>query len=64
MPWTRSIRVRTATGPHTVVMPPWFVEGDLGIQKFKNDPSFTDEEVGGAWRESLSDSPRSQGGVR
>ena len=26
-------------------MPPWFVEKNIGIQKFKNDPSLSDEEI-------------------
>ena len=26
-------------------MPPWYVEKDIGIQHFKNDPSLSDEEI-------------------
>ena len=26
-------------------MPPWFVEKNIGIQKFKDDPSLNDEEI-------------------
>src|SRR5438094_8488489 len=26
-------------------MPPWFIEKNIGIQKFQNDPSLTDEEI-------------------
>ena len=26
-------------------MPPWFVEKNIGIQKFKHDPSLSDEEI-------------------
>ena len=44
-PWARSIRQRVSIGPHGGVMPPWFVEKDIGIQKFKNDPSLSDEEI-------------------
>src|SRR5215467_197355 len=44
-PWAREIRLRTSMGPQAGVMPPWFVEKDLGIQKFKDDPSLTDEEI-------------------
>ena len=36
-PWARAINVRINMGPHAGVMPPWFVEKDLGIQRFKND---------------------------
>ena len=31
-----------ACGPRAGVMPPWFVEKELGIQKFKDDPSLSD----------------------
>ena len=50
-PWAREIKVRTSLGPHAGVMPPWFVEKDIGIQKFKGDPSLTDEEIAkvGQW---------------
>ncbi|MBA0087782.1 MAG: hypothetical protein HRJ53_22580, partial [Acidobacteria bacterium Pan2503] len=50
-PWARAIKLRTSLGPHAGVMPPWFVEKDIGIQKFKNDPSLTDEEIAkiGLW---------------
>jgi hypothetical protein len=44
-PWAREIRVRTSMGPQAGVMPPWFVEKDIGIQKFKDDPSLSDEEI-------------------
>ncbi|MBZ5607658.1 MAG: hypothetical protein LAP38_05330 [Acidobacteriia bacterium] len=43
-PWARAIKERTHIGPHAGVMPPFFVEKDIGIQKFKNDPSLTDQE--------------------
>jgi len=44
-PWARSIKERTTIGPHSGVMPPWFVEKNIGIQKFKGDPSLSDEEI-------------------
>jgi hypothetical protein len=44
-PWARAMKLRTSLGPHAGVMPPWFVEKDIGIQKFKNDPSLSDEEI-------------------
>src|SRR5690349_20742922 len=44
-PWARAMKERTNMGPHAGVMPPWFVEKDIGIQKFKNDPSLTDAEI-------------------
>src|SRR5215470_4843034 len=64
-PWAREIKLRTSLGPHAGVMPPWFVEKDIGMQKFKNDPSLSDEEIakigkwvnGGAPRGSPADMP-------
>jgi hypothetical protein len=44
-PWARSIKHRTGLGPHAGVMPPWFVEKDIGIQRFKDDPSLSGEEI-------------------
>src|ERR1700716_846121 len=38
-PWARAIKQRTSMGPKAGVMPPWYVEKNLGIQKFHNDPS-------------------------
>lgn len=50
-PWARAIKRRTGMGPRAGVMPPWFVEKDIGIQKFKGDPSLSDGEIAliGAW---------------
>ena len=44
-PWARSIKTRTGIGPRAGVMPPWYVEKEIGIQHFKNDPSLSDEEI-------------------
>jgi mono/diheme cytochrome c family protein len=44
-PWARAIKQRTGIGPHAGVMPPWYVEKNIGIQQFKNDPSLSDEEI-------------------
>jgi mono/diheme cytochrome c family protein len=44
-PWARSIKTRVSMGPHGGVMPPWFVEKDIGIQKFKEDPSLNEDEI-------------------
>ena len=57
-PWARAIKERTSRGPHAGVMPPWFVEKDLGIQKFKNDPSLTDEEISKVARWANNGAPR------
>src|SRR5215831_18769559 len=42
-PWARSIKQRTSIGPHRGVMPPWYIEKDIGIQQFKDDPSLSDD---------------------
>ncbi|MGQ0733169.1 MAG: c-type cytochrome [Acidobacteriota bacterium] len=44
-PWARAIKQRTGIGPRAGVMPPWYVEKNVGIQKFKDDPSLSDEEI-------------------
>ena len=44
-PWARAIKQRTGVGPHAGVMPPWYMEKNIGIQSFKNDPSLSDEEI-------------------
>jgi hypothetical protein len=44
-PWSRSIKVKTGLGPRAGVMPPWYVEKNIGIQQFHNDPSLSDEEI-------------------
>jgi hypothetical protein len=53
-PWARAIKQRTSIGPHAGVMPPWYVEKNIGIQKFHNDPSLSDEEIAkiGKWADS------------
>ena len=44
-PWARAIKTRTGIGPRAGVMPPWYVEKNVGIQHFKDDPSLSEEEV-------------------
>jgi hypothetical protein len=44
-PWARSIKQRTGIGPRAGVMPPWYVEKNIGIQQYKNDPSLSEREV-------------------
>jgi mono/diheme cytochrome c family protein len=57
-PWAKAINVRTKIGPHAGVMPPWFVEKDIGIQKFKNDPSLSEAEIATIGKWVSSGSPR------
>ena len=44
-PWARAIKQRTGIGPHAGVMPPWYIEKNIGIQHYKNDPSLSPLEV-------------------
>ncbi len=44
-PWARAIKYRTGLRDQMGVMPPWFIEKDVGIQDFKDDPSLTEEEI-------------------
>src|SRR5690242_9350438 len=51
-PYARAIKQRTSIGPHRGVMPPWYIEKNVGIQKYKNDPSLSDAEIAtiGRWQ--------------
>ena len=44
-PWARAIKQRTSIGPRAGVMPPWYVEKNVGLQKYKNDPSLSELEL-------------------
>jgi hypothetical protein len=44
-PWARSIKTRTGIGPRAGVMPPWYIEKNIGIQHYKDDPSLSEVEV-------------------
>jgi hypothetical protein len=44
-PWARAIKQRTSIGPKAGVMPPWYVEKNVGIQQYKNDPSLSPLEL-------------------
>ena len=44
-PWARAIKNRTGLRDRMGVMPPWYIEKGIGIQRFENDPSLSDEEV-------------------
>jgi mono/diheme cytochrome c family protein len=57
-PWARAIKTRTGLGPRAGVMPPWFVEKDLGIQHFKSDPSLSPEEIATIAKWADSGAPR------
>jgi hypothetical protein len=40
-PWATSIKRRTSSRE----MPPWFIERNVGVQRFKDDPSLSDAEI-------------------
>ena len=44
-PWARAIKMRTGIGPRAGVMPPWYMEKNIGIQQYKDDPSLSEEEI-------------------
>src|SRR2546427_874415 len=57
-PWARAMKLRTSIGPKAGVMPPWYVEKNIGIQQFHNDPSLSDEEVAKIAKWADSGAPR------
>ena len=57
-PWARAMKTRTSMGPKAGVMPPWFVEKDMGIQKFKDDISLNDAEIARIAKWADSGAPR------
>ena len=60
-PWARAIKNKVTQR----LMPPWHIERNVGIQKFKDDPSLSDSEIatiaawvdGGAPKGSVGDMP-------
>jgi mono/diheme cytochrome c family protein len=64
-PYARAIKTRTALRTQRGAMPPWFIEKDIGIQQYKDDPSLSEEEIttiakwadGGAPRGNPADMP-------
>src|SRR5262249_9409704 len=40
-PWAKAIKAKVVARE----MPPWFIEKNIGIQKFKDDPSLSKDEV-------------------
>ena len=58
-PWARAMKMRTGMGPVAGVMPPWYVERNIGIQEYLLDPSLSDEEI--AMIATWADNGASQG---
>ena len=52
-PWARAIKQRTGVGPKAGVMPPWYIEKNIGIQSYKDDPETMPS--GGRWAEVAFD---------
>ncbi len=52
--FSRRIKERTAIRDRAGAMPPWYVEKNIGIQHYKQDPSLNDEEVAmiAAWADN------------
>jgi hypothetical protein len=57
-PWARAIKERTLLRGRRGSMPPWFIEREVGIQKFKDDISLTDAEITKISRWADSGAPR------
>ena len=53
-PWARAIKARTGRVGKSDVMPPWYIEKDIGIQQYKGDISLSEEEIAriAAWADS------------
>ena len=57
-PWARAIKYRTGLRGKPGVMPPWYIEKDIGIQRFKDDWSLSDDEVATIVRWADAGAPR------
>jgi hypothetical protein len=57
-PWARSMKTRTALRNQRGAMPPFFVERNIGIQKFKHDPSLSEAEIAEIAKWADSGAPR------
>ena len=53
-PYASSMKKRTALRNRQGVMPPWYIEKDIGIQHFKNDVSLSEEQIAkiGTWADT------------
>src|SRR4029079_225059 len=57
-PWARAMKTRTALRSQRGAMPPFFVEKNIGIQKFKHDPSLTEAQIAKIGQWGASGAPR------
>lgn len=44
-PWAQAIKHRTSLRNRMGVMPPWFIEKNVGIQRYKDDISLSEKEI-------------------
>jgi mono/diheme cytochrome c family protein len=57
-PWARAMKTRTGLRAQRGAMPPFFVEKNIGIQHFKDDPSLSEEEIAKIAKWADSGAPR------
>jgi hypothetical protein len=57
-PFARAIKTRTGLRTHRGAMPPWYIEKDIGIQHYKDDPSLSEEQIAKIARWVDSGAPR------
>ncbi len=57
-PWARAIKTRTSVGPRAGLMPPWYMEKNIGIQHYKDDPSLSALEIAKIAKWADSGAPR------
>jgi hypothetical protein len=53
-PWAKSIKYRTGRHDKPDVMPPWFIDKTIGIQRYKDDMSLSADEIAkiAAWADN------------
>jgi hypothetical protein len=57
-PFARAIKTRTGLRTQRGAMPPWYIEKDIGIQQYKDDPSLSEEEIAKIAKWADSGAPR------
>ncbi|MGI9249967.1 MAG: hypothetical protein ACR2PR_02050 [Pseudohongiellaceae bacterium] len=57
-PFAGLIEYKTGLRDRAGAMPPWYVEKDIGIQEFKDDPSLSDAEIAAIYTWARSGAPR------
>ena len=57
-PWARAMKTRTSLQGKPDGMPPWFLEKNVGIQRYKGDISLSNEEIAKVAKWADSGAPR------